>query len=237
MDNGELRSNCKLTPHLLNLSGQEKMKVRYAVVLFSTTTAALWRKVYLNRPKEAEFILLINDWFDLFNSRTVKEAKKTKVPFGLNLAQQLDLLDRTESAILELRVGDAKYLYPFQRGFLISISSMRGLFQELSGSHLRISYILTHRVNQDLAENAFSVIRKIGAGHVKPSAVDAKRRLKLLCLTWGANTFKTSSVEAEDNEPCLSARMIHSLTTVQSNDADNSSPRIILPRWRLTSRT
>lgn len=234
-DHGELRSHHKLTQYHLNVKGREKMRVRPAVELFSATTAALWRKVHPNRPKQADFIQLINDWFDLMNSKTVQEVKKGKMPLGQDLLVQIDLLKRTEKAIMELRVGDAKYLYPFQRGFLTSINSIQGLFHDLSGSSLRVSYLLTHRVNQDIAENAFSVIRKFGGTNTNPTAVDAKRRLKLLCLSWGANTFRTSSVEAEDNIPCLSAQMMDSLKT--SGTDPNSIPSVFIPQTPIASNS
>lgn len=227
-DHAELRSHYKLTSHHLNVKGREKMRVRPAVELFSATTAALWRKIHPNRPKQASFIQLINDWFDLMNSKTIQEVKTGKIPFGKDLSAQIDLLKRAEKAIMELRVGDSKYLYPFQRGFLISINSIQGLFHDLSGSSMRVSYLLTHRVNQDIAENAFSVIRKFGGLNTNPTAVDAKRRLKLLCLSWGANTFRTSSVEAEDNVPCLSAQMMDSLTA--SGVETREVPTISIPQ-------
>lgn len=118
---------------------------------------------------------------------------------------------------MKIRVGNAKHLLPFQRGILTSINSTRGLFNEMSGSSMRFSYILTNKVNQDVVENLFSMIRKVGALHQKPSAVDAKRRLKLICLSWGGSNLKTSAVQKEDDEPFLSSRMMHSLTTPTTN--------------------
>lgn len=218
IDSGELQSNFKLSEKHINVKGLQKTTVSLAVQLFSNFTAALWRKIYPNRSKESDFIEIVNNWFDTMNSRTVQEAISSKKPFGINYAQQLETLEKMEESIVKLRVGQAKCLYPFQRGFLQSINSIRGLFHDMSGSSLRIKYILTCKVNQDLAENSFSMIRKTGAYHSRPSAVDAKRRLKLLCLSWGGTNLKTSAVQVEDNEPFLSARMMASLTTAMPED-------------------
>jgi hypothetical protein len=62
-----------------------------------------------------------------------------------------------------------------------------------------------------MAENCFSLIRKTGAYHDKPTAVDAKRRLKLVTLAWGGQTLSTSAVESEEHTPFISAQMLRSL--------------------------
>lgn len=218
VDSAEMQSNHKLGRKHLDVKGLQKTTVSLAVQLFSNTTAALWRKVYPNRSKQAEFIQICNDWFDVMNARTLQEAQQLKAPFGLHYQQQLDILNKMEHSILKLRVGSAKFLYPFQRGILESIHSLKGLYHDLSGSSMRISYILTHRLNQDLIENAFSVVRKTGAFHTKPSVVDAKQRFKLLCLSMGGNMLTTSAVQEEDNQPLLSARMMGSLVNVSATE-------------------
>jgi hypothetical protein len=86
---------------------------------------------------QADFIELMNDWFDIFNSRHPNQTLHTKQPFGFNINFQMDFLDRVEEAIKILRVGSHKYLFPFQRGMLISIHSLRGLFNDVSGSSFR----------------------------------------------------------------------------------------------------
>lgn len=217
VDSDEMQSNYKLQRKHLDVNGLQKCTVSLAVQLFSNTTAALWEKVYPNRVVQQKSIKLVNDWFDLMNSRTTKEHCINKQPFGCNLASQMELLDEMETWIMKIRVGNAKHLLPFQRGILTSINSTRGLFNEMSGSSMRFSYILTNKVNQDVVENLFSMIRKVGALHQKPSAVDAKRRLKLICLSWGGSNLKTSAVQKEDDEPFLSSRMMHSLTTPTTN--------------------
>jgi hypothetical protein len=225
MDSEEMQANYKLQAKHLDVKGLQKTRVSLAVQLFSNTTAALWRKVFPNRRIESEFIQIFNDWFDLMNSRTIKEPQTSKKPFGLDINNQYELLEKMEQVVLKLRVGSAKHLYPFQRGILQSIYSIKGLFHDLAGSSLRITYILTHRLNQDIAENAFSVIRKTGEFHTKPSAVDAKNRLKLLCLSYGGNSFKTSAVQGDnEDEPYLSARMMGSLV---SNATTSDDPAIV----------
>jgi len=211
VDKSELKMNFKLTRKHLNVDGKEKQRVYLAVQLFSTTTAAVWKTIYPNKTAQGNFIQLVNDYFDLMNSRNPQETLFTKQPFGTDFLAQNAILNRMEEAMTNMRVGSSNTLYPFQRGFLYSIHSMRGLFHDLSGHSMRINFILTHRLNQDLAENAFSVIRKTGAYNDSPSPVDAKRRLKLMMLSWSGQNLKNCPVQAEDDQPFLTGTMIKSL--------------------------
>jgi hypothetical protein len=224
-DKEELKSCFKLTPRHLNPKGRELTRVRPALQIFSHTTAAAYKKVFPNRPVQADFIEMMNDWFDLMNSRTIQEAQRKKKPLGMDLAAQMDLLDRVEQAVINFRVLGKKHLYVFQKGMLISIRSTRDIFHQLSGRSLRINYLLTSRLNQDMAENAFSLMRKIGLYHDTLNPVDAKRRLKLIMLSMGGDTFSSSAVACDDKESFLSASMIKSL--IQEPEVKSTEENII----------
>jgi hypothetical protein len=194
MDRRELRCTFKLTDRHLNAKGKQKQRVFLAAQLFSRTTATAWRKAFPNQTAQADFIELVNDWIDVFNSHNPEETLNKKMPYGLNLEVQDAILDKMFAEIQHLRVGSSERLYPFQGLLLTSILSLKGLYADLSGSHLRINYILTHRVNQDFIENAFSINRKTGAYNDNPSPIDAKHRLKLLILSWGGKCSEAAPV-------------------------------------------
>jgi hypothetical protein len=82
-------------------------------------------------------------------------------------------------------IGRRGYL-PFQRGFLLSIRSLQGLYSDLK-QNFGIKYLLTSRLNQDSAENTFSQIRGIGSPH--PGPVDCKHRLRLIMLGKNGNVL------------------------------------------------
>lgn len=58
-----------------------------------------------------------------------------------------------------MRVISKNSLQIFQKGAIISTTSVQHLFQDLKERY-GISYILTHRLNQDCLENLFSQVKK-----------------------------------------------------------------------------
>jgi len=229
LDSCELRANFSLRREHLNLTGKKKQKVSYAVHLFSRETAEAWNVAFPNRSKEGRFLRLVAVWFEIFNSRLVSEAIPTKRPFGLDLEYQLGVLQDMFEEILDLRVGKSRTIYPFQRGLLSSIESLKGLYFELSATQMNISYVLTNRLNQDYIENFFSMVRQAGKYSDNPSAVDAKKRIKLVALSWGGELVKTTSVaQDEDCQPFLTARMMDSLMESNNSEGDTNANTITL---------
>jgi len=225
LDSCELQANFRLSKEHLNLVGKKKQKVSFAVHLFSRETAEAWNIAYPNRSKEGRFLRLVALWFEIFNSRYVDETIPTKRAFGLDLEYQLGVLQDMFEEILDLRVGNSRAIYPFQRGVMSSIESLKGLFFEVSASQMNISYILTCRLNQDFIENFFSMVRQAGGFNDNPSAVDAKKRIKIVALSWGGKLAKTTSVaqEDEDCQPFLTARMMDSLLRASNTNAEDDA--------------
>lgn len=64
----------KLTPEHLSVKGPSRQKVKPAVQLFSNTTASAIKRCYAhgielyNPIDTADFVKLINDWFDIHNA-------------------------------------------------------------------------------------------------------------------------------------------------------------------------
>jgi hypothetical protein len=81
----------------------------------------------------------------------------------------------------------------FQKGIIISCTSIQALYTKLVEKY-NISYILTHRLNQDSLENLFSQLRTRGGLHDHPSPLDAIYRVRLILL--GKNP---GIVEANNN--------------------------------------
>jgi len=233
LDMCEIRANFPLRKEHLNLTGKQKQKVSYAAHVFSRKTGHAWHVAFPNRTTEGDFILLVANWFDVFNSHFKSETLPPKKPFGLNLEYQLEVLEKMKSEIFDLRVGNSRTIYPFQRGILISIESLKGLFNDVAESRMRMTYIITCRVNQDFVENFFSMLRQIGKTYDHPTAVEVKRRIKLQMLAWGGKLSKTTPVQLEEEEddeaePYLTARMINSLIKFSDLESAVAPEPIIL---------
>ena len=73
-------------------------------------------------------------------------------------------------------------LLPFQKGFLVTIASMRGLVRDVTARLGPASYVLTGRVNQDPLESFFSLVRGKGGACLHPSPSEARCRVRNITL-------------------------------------------------------
>lgn len=173
----------KLSKTNLNVSGSQRQRVRYAVQLLSKSCADSLR--YLGERglletniwrETAEFISLVNEWFDIMNSCGMYGDVKSRNAFGIDKDRQTGILHRMIDVMLTMRVKhqDSR-LYQFQKGVLSSCRSLLGLFDMLK--HMfNISYIETQRLNQDYLENFLGCIRQMSGPHDHPDALNFKYR-------------------------------------------------------------
>ncbi|OXU21701.1 hypothetical protein TSAR_012429 [Trichomalopsis sarcophagae] len=209
----ELNLIHKLTQAHLEVTQSERQKVKPAVQLFSNRSAKAilycYEKGWLNDsvcPLASSCIKIINDWFDLFNTKLKFEKNKTDA-YGLDLDRQNAILHDMSEFIKDLRVGNHKNLIDCQKGILRNNASLKSLFTYLKNTYstenFEIEYLLTFRLNQDILENLFSYLRAMGAAHDHPSALDIKNRLRLYILgKYSTNLFSlgtnTEAVESEE---------------------------------------
>jgi hypothetical protein len=149
------------------------MRVSPAVKVFSSHTATLCKFVFPESPQIWEFFQTVNDWFDILNSRVPKDADiEIRSAYGMSKEKQDLTLAEIENLILNMRCF--KYspqlkkfaprpgLLPCQSGLGISITSLRGLFEDMKRNY-RATYIKTRNLNQDILESFFSEIRALVA--------------------------------------------------------------------------
>ncbi|XP_077270670.1 uncharacterized protein LOC143901913 [Temnothorax americanus] len=212
----DLKVAYKISQYHLDLQGTERQKVLPAVQLLSATTAASLRwcgqKGFLENVEwveTARMIKLLNDWFDIFNSKSMYGNYSGKNAYGKNLEEQNAILHEMTSFMYELRVGNHKSLMLFQKGFIVSSNSLEQLLPYLieKYSTANIEYVITNRLNQDVLENFFSFIRSNGGGaNDQPTALDFKYRVKRYILGKFFTTIfckNTNVTESERNVSCL----------------------------------
>jgi len=208
-DSLELKLAHKLTSGILNVSGSERMKVSPAVKLLSAHTACLGKLVFPQNDSICTFFSLFDDYFDIFNSHVPKEsAKKLKSGFGMEFFEQKDKLLQVYDTVKHMRVlqfskktnslEPKKSLLPFQKGMLLSISSLCNLYNELKETYA-ITYLLTRRLNQDDLESIFSIIRSFGRTYDNPSSYEFKNRMKKLLLSSKLKVPSGANVSLEDS--------------------------------------
>lgn len=156
------------------------MNVKLAAQLMSNTIAKslqYFGQQNLLKSKDwqdtSNFISLVDSWFDLFNSRTPNDIKKAKAAYGIHLEYQNQILSEMLTTAKNMRVGEKGSLYPFQKGIILSCTSLSSLFAMVSQRY-NVKYIMTYRLNQDGLEHFFGCIRQMGIAHQHPSPVHFK---------------------------------------------------------------
>ena len=162
----------KITDTHLNVKNAARQKVKLATQLFShTTSCAITRAVALakchskNALECAVFIKVVNDWFDVLNSKLPAIDSRARMKaYGLAISGQNEILQKMDTLISNILAPGKKSLLPFQKGILLTNTSLRQLYKYMSEKY-KFKYILTYRLNQDVLENFFSVIRAKGASN------------------------------------------------------------------------
>ncbi|KAL1488481.1 hypothetical protein ABEB36_014949 [Hypothenemus hampei] len=202
----DLKITHKMTIEKLNCSGPQRQKVKLAAKLFShTLSCAISRCGTLgflsqeNWIECADFFKLVNDWFDIFNVSTpFSDSRARNRAFGLALDVQIPILTKMTQVISQMQVIGSRSPLPFQKGILISNSALKMLHVELK-RRFGVDYILTRRLNQDVLENFFGVIRAKGGLHDHPNPLEFKYRLRSYVLGKNEGAYSDfSNVEVDD---------------------------------------
>lgn len=133
----------------------------------------------------ANFLRICNDWFDVFNSKMKFGDKPSRHAYGMDVDKQNSILSAMSELMRNVSVGSRKKgtKLPFQKGMLLNNSSLPRLLSYLKSQYntsdiVRIEYILTSRLNQDIIENFFSAIRAMSGGNDHPCGLEFKYRLR-----------------------------------------------------------
>jgi hypothetical protein len=165
----------------------QRQNVKLAAQLLSHTTATALKHYDLNVENQlavntGDFIELVNAWFDLMNTyRPEVPFFPSKSGYGLHLESQNQILDKMYNTVKTMRRIGKRSLQIFQKGILTSISSLKCLRKDMNERY-GLSYILTHKVNQDSLENFFSQIRTCGGLDDHPTPLNALYRIRLIIL-------------------------------------------------------
>lgn len=200
----QLNSDLKIVPGLigkmLNVVGSERQKVKWATKLLSKRVANairfLGRKGFLIDDlfweETADFVELVNDWFDVCNSHTKYGSHPGIHGYGVSLEYQSKILDRMSYVMENIRsISKNSRMLPFQKGIILNNMALKELLVYLKQKYVgsEIDYILTRKLNQDVLEQAFATFRSMGRTHENPSALDIKYRIRNYLLGRHAATI------------------------------------------------
>ena len=207
-DSAELKLCPKLGDGHIEIKGTKRMRVRPAAQLLSETTAKAITFLHPERAPESSQILTIDSFFDVFNSRVTVADKTLRSPYGRHLEEQNIALNKMYDYVKNATVvGKETRSFPFLNGVLISIKALQALLPYVS-MHYGLSYVLTHRLNQDVLENLFSQIRGMGRTHDHPNAMEFRFRLRSLLLSMSRGEVAgTANSQLDDSSPFISAQI------------------------------
>lgn len=170
----------------------DRQRVILAVQMFSHTnhkglefTGTRGMLTCDNWQPVSEFVKLMNDWFDLFNTRMkFHDTRPMKKGFGVELEEQKKLLNYMMDVMYNIRASGHNSMLPCQKGIIMACKSLINLHEHLTTLFPdEIVYILTYRLNQDVLEIFFSVIRSIGLTYNNPVPLEFKYRMRKYLLT------------------------------------------------------
>ena len=214
LDCGEIKICPKLKSQHITVCGRDRQRVYLGCQLFSHIFAEAISYLLPDENKTSEFFNLVNDTFEILNSRCPTHARPIASAFGLQSEAQENVLRKCYAVCDTMRVGNSKSLLWFQKGFLTSIRSILGCFSDLKKTY-QIKYLLTSRFNQDCLENFFSQIRALGRTYDHPLPVEFKNRLRLLIMSRNIMdiTLNKSSVAIEtDSVDYLTSQLFNGLS-------------------------
>ncbi|KAE8744258.1 hypothetical protein FOCC_FOCC009074, partial [Frankliniella occidentalis] len=170
---------------------------------------------FQNVSATAKFLSVFNSLFDILNSYTLS-SYGLKLPMSLvNENMWSSAFEECSKYILSLQIrekGGNKFHSVFEddrstcfEGFLVAISSVRGLFDDLVRSG-QMKFLLTYRLSQDHLETFFCKVRQRHGCDNNPSAMQFKGSYKRLLLGAEVQGSKAANVIQQEVIPLLNAQ-------------------------------
>jgi len=205
---------------------KKKMNVRFAAQVCSASVAnalKMCRSVlqldkFRNSEATEEFLNMINDLFDIFNSRNLRQ-KFYKCPINHDNSHVIfNKLEECKEYLLTLRLVDGQLLVNSNRktgflGFLINIENLKVLYQDVCQSESLLPYIPLYQLSQDHLELFFGCIRAFGGQNNNPSARLFKTAFKRVLVRAEIKNTTTGN--------CLELSHVPILTTSKPEEVIN----------------
>lgn len=207
----------------------KKMKVKYAVqVLSSSVSKAIYicrtdleLKKFKNSEATEEFIQEINDLFDIFNSRNIRQTHFNEPISSKNYSVIIKKLNNCVKYISQLSLKGGKKIIESQRktgflGFLICINSLKGLYKDICATG-QVSHIPLYQCSQDHLELFFCCLRSFGRCNNNPTALQFKAAFKKLLVHNEVKSLDSANCSAVYNIPILHYSSATSETIINSS--------------------
>lgn len=212
----ELVAANKLTSKHIHFENH-KMKVVLATQIFSRSVAkslkfcreVLKLPAFLNSKPTEEFLIIMNDTFDLLNSRSSKGIK-FKGPLRLsNQEDWLPFFNEAREYLAGLTNGVTGAIMvktdPKKTGFLGIICNIIAVIEIYKANvlHGPLDYLLTYKLSQDHLEHYFGIVRsRLGANN-NPTPLHFRYIYRRLLLGVTNSIVSHSNVLLQDNSEII----------------------------------
>lgn len=143
---------------------KQKMKVRLATQLFSKSVAdaLMFCKDNVDDFKDctatAKFVNIINDIFDILNSRSTLAPGYKKALCAANIHKVLEMFEISKDYIMNLKLSNGNFVVLYRKtdfiGFIIGLQRALNMFEDLSGKE-KFRFMCLYKINQDFLETFF----------------------------------------------------------------------------------
>ena len=101
----------------------------------SSASSALALRCYTNREAEADFFATVDVRMDVLNAGHPSDVKPLCRGYSGRPEEEAALTALVEEvAAFRVGGGGGRFLYPFQKGLLVTVRAVRGLLADLQGS-------------------------------------------------------------------------------------------------------
>ena len=214
------------------------MRVCSATQILSHTVAAgISTYVALGQmPDEAihtaEFLEAVDGLFDSFNPRNLRENKPLRRPItDGSQSSHWSHLRKCANLLQTLQVGNAKASLPCVKGWPMNINALQMLWS-LFKPEYSMTFLFTSRLNQDVLENLFSVIRGRGGHRDNPNPVHFQAAFKQVIVQNMFMPAANANCKPDDDSDCVlnvDDFIGSSAVTVKSRNNRSLSPAHQIP--------
>ena len=167
-----IRMAPKITENHIRLKPFASMRVNLATQILSHSVAAgistytAWGKLDAEAKFTAEFIDMFDKLFNCFNSNSVKSSQQFGHALNDSSGHHI-FLNNCYEYLCDLKIEGSKRRLPCVEGWKLNIKSVQMLWENLKSEGFK--FLLTNRLNQDCAENLFSIVRGRGGNRDNPN--------------------------------------------------------------------
>ena len=216
-----------LTDNHINLRPFAAMRVNLATQVLSHSVAAgistlcALGKLDSDASHTAKFIEQVDQMFNAFNSSNLHSSQPFRNAIR-NESGHIVFLENCLDYLDKLTLPNGKSL-PCIQGWKISIRSLIMLWKDLHDNH-NFSFLCTNRLNQDCAENLFSIVRGRGGHRDNPTPEQFRGAFRQIVVEQLLVQSEKSNCKVDMDKVLLDISSISSMPaaqTVHENEEQN----------------